>query len=239
LRLRLERGMAGLSLLFLAITGALLVKDFDRPDRFLNVLLRPQWRSWLVRGAYILMALGACDVLWLLHLFFGQGPVTGLRVALVVFAALGAVYTAFLFAQAKGRDLWQSPLLPVHMLAQSVKTGSSALLLVALLGGLGVEPVLVTVLQIALAVYLAMLLIEFTLPHVSHDTRAALRLMTHGALRTPFWAMVALGNVLPLALLVVWPAQGLAMLPAAVLVLTFAAVSEHVWVRAPQLVPLR
>src|SRR5262245_29612394 len=206
--------MAGIALLFLAVTGALLVKDLDRPDRFLNVILRPQWRSWLVRGAYILMAYGVCAFFWLLHLFFGQGPVVGLRIALVVFGALAAVYTAFLFAQAKGRDLWQSPLLPVHMLTQSVKTGASVLLLVAQLGGLGVESVLVTTLQVALAIYLGMLLIEFTLPHVSHDTRAALRMMSHGALRTPFWCAVAIGNVLPLALLLVWPAQGLAVLPA-------------------------
>ena len=39
-----------LSLVFLAITTALLVKDLDQPKRFIYVLLRPQWRSWLVRG---------------------------------------------------------------------------------------------------------------------------------------------------------------------------------------------
>jgi len=125
------------------------------------------------------------------------------------------------------------------MLTQSVKTGGSVVLLVALLGGLGVEQVLVTALQVALVAYLGMLLIEFTLPHVSHDTQAALRMISHGALRVPFWSAVVVGNVLPLALLLVWPAQGLAILPACVLALTFSAVSEHVWVRAPQLVPLR
>jgi formate-dependent nitrite reductase membrane component NrfD len=239
LRLRLERGMAGLSLVFLALTGLLLVKDLDRPDRFLNVLLRPQWRSWLVRGAYIVLAFGACGFAWLLHLYFGQGPLVALRVALVLLGALAAVYTAFLFAQAKGRDLWQSPLLPVHMLTQSVKTGGSAVVLLALLGGLGVEAPLVAALQAALVAYLGLLLIEFTLPHVSHDTRAALRMIWRGPLRIPFWSAVALGNVLPLLLLLAAPGNGLVVFPACVLVLTFAAVSEHVWVRAPQLVPLR
>ena len=46
------------SLVFMGITGALLVKDLDRPDRFLYVLLRPQWKSWLVRGAYIIVGFG-------------------------------------------------------------------------------------------------------------------------------------------------------------------------------------
>jgi len=36
----------GVALVFLLLTGVLLVMDLDRPDRFLNVLLRPQWRSW-------------------------------------------------------------------------------------------------------------------------------------------------------------------------------------------------
>jgi formate-dependent nitrite reductase membrane component NrfD len=34
---------AGISLIFLGLTGLFLVMDLDRPDRFLNVLLRPQW----------------------------------------------------------------------------------------------------------------------------------------------------------------------------------------------------
>ena len=37
------------SLIFMGLTGGFLVKDLDRPDRFLYVILRPQWKSWLVR----------------------------------------------------------------------------------------------------------------------------------------------------------------------------------------------
>lgn len=48
----------GLGLLFLALTGLFLVMDLDRPDRFLNVLLRPQWKSWLVRGGYAITVYG-------------------------------------------------------------------------------------------------------------------------------------------------------------------------------------
>jgi hypothetical protein len=35
-----------------------------------------------------------------------------------------AVYTAFLFAQAKARDLWQNPLLPPHLVVQAVLAGA-------------------------------------------------------------------------------------------------------------------
>ncbi len=37
------------SLFFLAATGMLLIKDLDQPSRFIYVLLRPHWKSWLVR----------------------------------------------------------------------------------------------------------------------------------------------------------------------------------------------
>src|SRR5437868_6550308 len=42
--------------MFLAITGALLIWDLEHPARFLLIFTRPQWRSWLVRGAFIIAA---------------------------------------------------------------------------------------------------------------------------------------------------------------------------------------
>jgi len=33
---------------FLGITGILLVMDLDRPERFLYVMLRPNWDSWVL-----------------------------------------------------------------------------------------------------------------------------------------------------------------------------------------------
>ena len=58
---------------------------------------------------------------------------------LVILSVLAAVYTAFLLAQAKGRDLWQSPLLPVRMLVSSAMTGAAVVLLVSLLGDMGIQ----------------------------------------------------------------------------------------------------
>src|SRR5687768_10454910 len=39
---------------FLAITGGLLLWDLEHPERFLLIFTRPQWRSWLVKGAFII-----------------------------------------------------------------------------------------------------------------------------------------------------------------------------------------
>ena len=38
----------------LAITGALLLWDLEHPQRFYLIFTRPQWRSWLVKGAFII-----------------------------------------------------------------------------------------------------------------------------------------------------------------------------------------
>src|SRR5262249_55147673 len=63
---RIAVAMGIIAIVFLTITAALLVADLKQPRRFLYVLLRPQWRSWLVRGAYALTAYGAVLTLWLI-----------------------------------------------------------------------------------------------------------------------------------------------------------------------------
>ena len=47
----------------------------------------------------------------------------------LVLALLTAVYTAFLFAQAKGRDFWQSPMLGLHMILHSIMAGLAIFLI--------------------------------------------------------------------------------------------------------------
>jgi hypothetical protein len=72
--------------------------------------------SWRVLGGYILMIYSAFLGLSFLAAMFGA---TGWRHFLLwpsgLFAIRAAIYTGFLFAQAKGRDLWLSPALPVQL----------------------------------------------------------------------------------------------------------------------------
>ena len=49
----------------------------------------------------------------------------------VLVGFLAAVYTAFLFGQCEGRDLWQTPLLPVHLIVQALMCGAAVLALAA------------------------------------------------------------------------------------------------------------
>ena len=121
----------GLAMVFLILTGLFLVMDLDQPKRFVYVLLRPQWKSWLVKGGYAITAYGGLISLLALCAFMNwQIPLLNWVTAGV--AGLVAVYTAFLFAQAKGRDFWQSPTLAIHMLVHSIMAGAASFLLLGL-----------------------------------------------------------------------------------------------------------
>jgi hypothetical protein len=63
-----------ISLTFLLLTLLLLVVDLKRPDRFAYILLKSNWRSWLVWGAWILMAFGGAGGWWLLDGLRGASP---------------------------------------------------------------------------------------------------------------------------------------------------------------------
>jgi Fe-S-cluster-containing dehydrogenase component len=53
------------AMIFLGLTTILLIADLHRPDRFYYILTKPNWRSWLVRGTWILIAYGILALAWL------------------------------------------------------------------------------------------------------------------------------------------------------------------------------
>ena len=82
--------------------------DLDRPERFLYVILRPNWSSWLVKGAYLLMGYGLILTLHLVALFFGLSWTfhVGLASVGIPLAWMSGIYTGFLLRQGKGRTEW-------------------------------------------------------------------------------------------------------------------------------------
>ncbi|HEX5050710.1 MAG TPA: 4Fe-4S dicluster domain-containing protein [Planctomycetota bacterium] len=119
-----------LALLFLGLTNVLLVLDLKRPKQFLSILLRPNTRSWLVKGAWVLIAFGTVTGATIVARLLGiDGLADGLRWTNLVGGSMAAAYTAFLFAQCEGRDLWQrTPVLLPHLLVQALCVGGAALL---------------------------------------------------------------------------------------------------------------
>ena len=118
-----------IALVGLAVTSALLVFDLKRPDRFFYLITKPNFRSWLVIGTYFLIGYGVLAGGWLLCGIFASSVPSALRWFAAAFAIASACYSAFLFAQAKGRDLWQSPLFLWHLLVQALVAGSATILI--------------------------------------------------------------------------------------------------------------
>jgi formate-dependent nitrite reductase membrane component NrfD len=247
---RLTAMVAGfLSLLFIGLTTALLVYDLEKPERFLYILLRPQWRSWLARGAVALISFSVVAGLWwLLETVAYLGALRELGSAARPFllwlglplAGLVAIYTAFLFAQAEGRDLWQSPLLPVHLLVQSFMVGSGLLLLLALFTMPGaIANAAATFFVITTLVDLFVTLAgEIYTPHASETAAAAAHAITHGRYRRQFWwGSIGLGHVLPLILMAFWTVAPALGALAAVASVAGLYLYEYAFVMAPQEIP--
>jgi formate-dependent nitrite reductase membrane component NrfD len=204
-------------------------------------MLWPHWTSWLVIGAYILAAYGALVTVAGAASLFGWSGLH--RVLLWPASALGvaaACYTAFLLAQAKGRDLWQSPILPAHLAVQAIIAGAGTLGLLALVLDRAASRSIAVVLALGLAASLLLILSEINLPHVTAHTRQAIHNMTTGDAALPFWgAALVVGTAIPL-MLALWgwaggPAAVVAL--AGLLALMGLAVYETMYVRAGQSVP--
>jgi formate-dependent nitrite reductase membrane component NrfD len=193
-------------------------------------------------GGYILIVYGAVAFVWLSIGLAGNAPPKLLAVLAVALAGGAAGYSAFLFAQAKGRDLWQSPLFLWHLLVQAVIAGAATLLFAGLAAGgsRNLFEALGRVLLVALLLSLAMILGEACQKHVSEDVRRATDLLKKGALRKYFWGgAIGLGTVLPAALLGI-PAEvsGTAYAFASIAALAGLWIFEDLWIKAGQAVPL-
>jgi formate-dependent nitrite reductase membrane component NrfD/ferredoxin len=218
---------------FLAITGLILIADLDHPARFYFLFTRPQTRSWLVRGSWII---GGYSAVLALHFVGSVAGAEGLQ-RLLMWAGLplsvmAAVYTAYLLAQARARDLWQSPLLAPHLLVQAILAGSAIVLVAAMTGLAGDAKVgsAVAWLGASSLAHLIFVAGETTLAHPTAHAHLAVHEMTRGAFARFFWAGAALVAISAGApWLGAWAA-----LPA----LAGLLAHEHAYVQAGQAVPL-
>ena len=225
------------SLVFLLLTGIFLVMDLDQPARFLYVLLRPQWKSWLTRGGYFITLYGGLVSLWIIAVYAGLEIVeTVAFYGAGIFSILVAIYTAFLFAQAKGRDFWQSPMLALHMITHSLMAGSAGIMLYEYFTN-GTNQVYTIILIAASSFNLVTLIIELFMPHPTEDAKRAASMIVSGRYKLDFWLnVVVVGNIVPVALLL----AGSASLVAVAIALSFIGLYRvnKIWIEAPQRIPL-
>ncbi len=236
------------AMVFMLLTVILLIKDLSQPKRFLNILLRPQWKSWVARGAYIMVTFTVVAGLWWLlegAAYLGWLPgelMAGIRpiAAWVVFPfALGVViYTAFLLGQAEGRDMWQNSLLPFQLSAQSMMVSSGIFLIVSLFFTFStdLQNLLTVLFPASIAGNLLLTLAGRFNSFASEVALLAHREMTHGRFRNHYWwGGITLGHLIPLVLFFVFSSFALPVTVACALVGLFFY--EYAFVMAPQHIP--
>jgi Fe-S-cluster-containing dehydrogenase component/formate-dependent nitrite reductase membrane component NrfD len=240
-------GFAGpvASVFFAILTSVVLVLDLERPDRFFLILTRPNWTSWLARGAFLLIGHSVMATLWVFAYWMGwTGLLTWLAPVAILTALAATAYTGFLFAQGLARDLWQGPHATIDLVAQAIAEGAGALLLLSI--ATGADGLTLRSLGLALAgasvFHVSLLALEHVLtpsPSVHHEL--ANRAIRYGVFRRLFWTgAIGLGGIAPFLLVVLASAADFSrvlLVPAALVALAGSLAWEYIWVEAGQAVP--
>lgn len=236
--------LGALALAAIAVTGALLVWDLARPRRFYYLLTKPQGGSWLTRGVLVITAAAVLAVAFTVAASFGwRDGRDGLRWALLPAGVLLAGYTALLFNQCEGRDLWQSPLLPAHTIVAALLAGAAGLAILASVipAPAAVSRALAWTLVLGAAISAVAIARDTFGRFPTRQAERAARNLYRGRFARRLWLGGALlGLVVPAALAGAYVAlRGNGLLAAAgVCALIGLWFYEDAWVRAGQSVPL-
>jgi hypothetical protein len=137
---------------------------------------------------------------WFLVGVLDLGPVEPL-IWLSAINGLGvAGYTAFLFGQAEGRDLWQTPLLVWHMIGGALAVGGGVSLMIALAYA-DISPAISPfswVMLVGSAIVGVVTLIELMGSHPTMNAKAGFHHMTRGEYATEWWRGQLLVVVVPI-----------------------------------------
>jgi formate-dependent nitrite reductase membrane component NrfD len=240
---------------FLLATSVLLIWDLKQPKRFVFLLM--PWmlnkRSWLAIGGIFLGLYAAITGVWFL---IGAADAVGLGdytsvIDILVWPAIPAAvmtagYTAFLFGQAEGRDLWQSPVLFWHLQAQAVMAGAGVLLVAGVILDLAGEG-FVSITWLAWALFigtvanLLILAVEYGGKHSTRNAAVAAHMITHGRYKRAFWGGAIGLSALTAVLALIGALDerlGLLAVLGGVIAQASLIIYESVYVKAGQDVPL-
>ncbi|MFO0982930.1 MAG: 4Fe-4S dicluster domain-containing protein [Planctomycetota bacterium] len=229
-------GGPALGMLFTLVTTALLVADLKRPERFLYILLKPNWRSWMTRGAFILVAFGGLATGALLAELLGlEALARAFLIAGLPAALMTSIYTGFFFAQAVARDLWQGSHNTLHIAAQSTAAGAGALLWLGACAGAAHQQALAWVLALGMLLHVATIVFEVYVhksPSQDHELALAIvRRFAHRHLMIGCGLFAAVGAAL-------FSTSTVALVGMVLLAYVSMLLWEHLWVHAGQEVPL-
>ncbi len=223
-----------ISLVFIALTGGLLVKDLTQPKRFLYIIFRPQFKSWLARGTYIIIGFSiALLILIFVCLFGNESTAKNIVILTSPIAIITAIYTAFLFAQAKGRAFWNNKMSIFFMLLHAVILGS---IVIAFIISFNLKQEY-NILEWMHGLNLIVTLWLFKGSKVL-ESKIVSDMILKGKYKFHFWGLVILvGNILPVLLLHFCRANSITNF-ASIFILTGICISNYLFIKVPQLIPL-
>jgi len=235
-----------ISLVAVAATLALLIFDLKRPDRFFYMLITPNFRSWLVLGGNILMVYGALVAAWLFYVWSRSDVPAMIVWPAVALAIASAAYSAFLFAQAKGRDFWRHKWFNAWQLVLQALIAGAAVQLVPIMFERPASSDQIPrfgpisgLLQQFLLVWLISLGIEIALPRQTTEERISRRYLLRGPLSGRFLGFtILLGALCPLGILTFFGHLPMLVSIAAIMALFGLFWFEYLWLRAGQSAPL-
>jgi formate-dependent nitrite reductase membrane component NrfD len=234
-----------LSGFLLAATGALLITDLRRPERFYYILIRPNWKSWMTWGTYFITLDAILTVFWVLAAMAGATNAMGtLFWPFFNDTATTEIYTGFFFAQGSARDLWKGSENTLDIGVQTVVKGAAGLIFFGTIFPIADQTEALVFLGRVLTGGLLLhfvIMIFATLVHrfgsMAHER--AVEVLLRGSLRSDFWwGAIVMGCAVPVLLLVWIGIGGWSALIAGVLATAGAYYWDRVWVKAGQAIPL-
>ena len=103
----------------------------------------------------------------------------------------------------------------------------------------GWEVFLKNIMLIGIGINLFTMFIELYTTHPTDDAKRTVQSIVSGRYKTLFWGgVIAFGNVLPLVLLLIGGSNSMLLPGTGVIVLIGIYLVNHIWVEAPQRIPL-
>ena len=185
--------------------GGLHLVFLGKPARFWRIVVSSGWQtSWISRG---LIFVSLFLILGLVHmaLITWANPVTGLLVAVDIFAFLTIIYGGFAMNYVKGIPLWNTVLLPVLYVVSGLWGGAELTLGITLASGeIGTGIVIEEWIRILLTGFLLLIPVYLlSVRYTSVTGQASVKNMVLGKWSPLFWIVsVFLGMAIPLVAII-------------------------------------
>lgn len=175
--------------------GIAILMDIGKPERVLNILFSPNFKSMFVWDFYMLaLSVIVAAAYWYLG---AKGKL--LPILAAIFATAVVIVEGWILSVTAGAPLWQDPLLPVVFFLDGVIAATAVVLFVKVQSQSAKR-----ILAVSLAAVVVLSVIEFVTVSYGGNPEAqqALALMWTGSLAPLLWGALILGMVVPFALLV-------------------------------------